>query len=691
VELPKITLQSKALERFNEAINTEWLVTNGIGGYAASTALSLNTRKYHGLLVASLNPPRKRTVCLAKLDEDIIKGDIIYRLGANEFYNTIFPQGYKFLKSFSISPFPTFTYEVNDLIVNKTICMPFKKNAVVLLYNFLNRSNSQLKARFFPLASNRHFHSVVNHLKEQVMFQQHQNGLKVKLTFDNPQNTIVVNATEGKFVDGGNWVERLHYRQETMRGEADTDDCYQPGYYELTLEPKREKKFGFAASANPSNDEAEEALNALGLSLKDFEQVLATELECRSVFLHKFYNSHATVPVADWLSWIILSTNAFLVKDLENQESIIAGYFWFESWGRDTFISLPGLLLVTGRFEAAKRILLQFGSYIKNGLIPNLLLDESGEPLYNTVDGTLWYINAVFQYLKYTGDFDFVQQALWTKLKAIIEKHERGTPNDIRVDTDGLISHGSQLTWMDAAIEGKAVTPRSGKAVEIQALWYNALKINQLLADKFKERNIAEKYDAMTEKAKMSFEAKFWNKEKQCLFDVVEESSVDRSLRPNQIIAAALDFRMLGNDKNKQIVEFVQREFLTPFGLRTLSRSDPRYRGNYEGDARMRDQTYHNGTIWPWLTGPFTTAFLKANGYSVKNRQYAYKTFIQALFEKHIYNAGLGTISEIFDGDAPNKPRGCVAQAWSVAEPFRAYIEDIMQKKPAYEKEVFQV
>jgi glycogen debranching enzyme len=244
---------------------------------------------------------------------------------------------------------------------------------------------------------------------------------------------------------------------------------------------------------------------------------------------------------------------------------------------------------------------------------------------------------------------------------------------------------------MDAAIEGKAVTPRSGKAVEIQALWYNALKINQLLADKFKERNIAEKYDAMTEKAKMSFEAKFWNKEKQCLFDVVEESSVDRSLRPNQIIAAALDFRMLGNDKNKQIVEFVQREFLTPFGLRTLSRSDPRYRGNYEGDARMRDQTYHNGTIWPWLTGPFTTAFLKANGYSVKNRQYAYKTFIQALFEKHIYNAGLGTISEIFDGDAPNKPRGCVAQAWSVAEPFRAYIEDIMQKKPAYEKEVFQV
>jgi predicted glycogen debranching enzyme len=691
VKLPKITLQSKTLSRFNEAIDMEWLVTNGLGSYASSTVLGLNTRKYHGLLVASLDPPRKRTVCLSKLDEDIFTEDGIYRLGANEFYNTIFPQGYKFLKRFSVSPFPTFTYEVDELTVNKTICMPFKKNAVVVLYNFLNKSNNQLKARFFPLLSNRHFHSVVNHLKEQMAFQQQQDGLKVKLTFAKPQNTIVVNATAGKFVDGGNWVERLRYRQETMRGEADTDDCYQPGYYELALEPNSETKFGFAATASPSSDEAEEVINALGSRLTDLEQVLSTELECRSVFLDKFYNSHITVPAADWLNWIILATNTFLVKNLEDQASIIAGYFWFESWGRDTFISLPGLLLVTERFEEAKKILLQFGSYIKNGLIPNLILDESGEPLYNTVDGTLWYINAVFQYLKYTGDFNFIQQTFWTKLKAIIENHEKGTQNDIRLDSDGLISHGPQLTWMDAAIEGKAVTPRKGKAVEIQALWYSALKIMQLIADKFNEKDLAEKYSIMAEKAKTSFEAKFWNKENQCLYDVVEDASVDRSLRPNQIIATALDFRMLGNDKNKQIVEFIQREFLTPYGLRTLSRSDPRYRGTYEGDVKMRDQAYHNGTVWPWLTGLFTTAFLKAHGYSVKNRKYAYKMFIQPLFEKHIYDAGLGAISEIFDGDSPNKPRGCVAQAWSVAEPFRAYIEEVMRNRPAHEKEVLQV
>ena len=690
MELPKIMMPEKRLSRFDDIITTEWLITNSAGGYSASTVLGLNTRKYHGLLVAALDPPGNRTVCLAKLDEDVIVGDRVFRLGANEFHDTIFPQGYTFLKDFSASPFPKFTYEFDKMTIQKTVFMPCRKNVVTIFYNFLNKTDKQVKTRFFPLVSNRYFHAVVDHSRRPLSFQQQLNGLKVKLAFTNPKVTIITNATSGKFVEKPNWVKRLHYREETKRGESDTDDGYQPGYYELSLEPNIETKFAFISAASESGEQAEEMLSLTGSSLIDLEQTLTTELECRSFFLDKFFRSHTKVPVTDWLRWVLLATDSFLVKNSKDLESIIAGYFWFESWGRDTFISLPGLLLVTERFEEAKKVLLKFSSYIKDGLVPNLVPDKSGVPAYNTVDGTLWYVNAVLQYLKYTGDFDFVQQELWKKLKSIIEKHEKGTANDIRLESDCLVSHGPQLTWMDATVDGKAVTPRAGKAVEIQALWYNALKTMQLVASRFKEIDLAEKYAGISEKTKKSFEAIFWNEEKKCLFDVVEASGVDGSFRPNQIIAAALDFRMLGNDKNKQIVEFVQREFLAPYGLRTLSKSDPRYQGTYEGYKNIRDQAYHNGTVWPWLIGPFTTAFLRAKGISNRNRDYAFKTFIKPLFEKHIYEAGLGSVSEIFDGDPPYKPKGCIAQAWSVAEPLRVYVEEILRVRPTHERDVLQ-
>jgi predicted glycogen debranching enzyme len=344
-------------------------------------------------------------------------------------------------------------------------------------------------------------------------------------------------------------------------------------------------------------------------------------------------------------------------------------------------------MLATGRFEDARRILLDFMAQCRHGLITNYIEDKHGEPDYNTVDATLWYFNAVLQYLKYTGDFKFVHKQLWDSLKAIVESHEQGTLFDIHLDSDGLLAHGPRLTWMDAEVDGKAVTPRAGKAVEIQALWYNALRTMQLLASRFGEESLAEKYAETAAKARASFNLKFWNPEKNCLFDVVGFDA-DASLRPNQIIAVALDFMMLDGVRGERVVDTVHRELLTPCGLRTLAQNETGYRGRYVGDRRSRDLAYHNGTVWAWLLGPFTTAFLKTKGHSDNAREYALENLAMPFFTQQILQAGLGTISEIFDGDAPHTPRGCIAQAWSVAEPLRAYVEDVMRVRSKFEREV---
>jgi predicted glycogen debranching enzyme len=296
----------------------------------------------------------------------------------------------------------------------------------------------------------------------------------------------------------------------------------------------------------------------------------------------------------------------------------------------------------------------------------------------------------VLQYLKYTDDFAFVKQHLWQALKTFIEKHVEGTLFGIHVDADGLLSHGPQLTWMDATVNNEPVTPRPGKAVEVQALWYNCLKTMELLANRFGESSRVEEYGRMAEAAQRSFVSKFWNTKRSCLFDVVDEHGQDASLRPNQIIAVTLDFTMLDDAKNQRVVDVVHDELLTPAGLRTLARNDPRYIGFYSGDRASRDRAYHNGTVWPWLLGPLTTAFLKVKGYTELQREYAFQNFLKPLFTQKVFDAGLATLGEIFDGEPPYTSRGCIAQAWSVAEPLRAYVEDCLQARPEYEKKVLQ-
>ncbi|MCS7114757.1 MAG: glycogen debranching enzyme N-terminal domain-containing protein [Candidatus Bathyarchaeota archaeon] len=688
--MPAITIHKEALSKVGEALEKEWIITNGLGGYASSTVLGVNTRKYHGLLVAAFQPPRDRRLCLAKLDEELTLGVRSHPLFSNEFQSGFSPKGYMHLKEFSLSPFPRYVYAVENVEVHKTIFMPYRKNAVIALYEVFNGSGLDSKIRVFPLITCRHFHSVVDRGMNPPAFRQEAEDKRVEVKADFPPFVLAVEATDGLYLSWENWVEGVYFREEFSRGESFMDDWFQPGFFEISINGSGHKKFALIACANRNENCLKAVLKDIPNTIHGVEKLYNAELARAQKLLSNFYREYGGVQTADWLSWIVLAADAFVVEVAENlSKSIIAGYHWFEDWGRDAFISLPGLMLVTGKFEDARQTFLTFKRFFSDGLIPNYVSDRGAQPAYNSVDATLWYVNAVLQYLKYTGDLGFVKMNLWEELKIMVECFVKGTAFNIRVDGDGLLLHGPQLTWMDAAVDGKPVTPRAGKAVEVQALWYNALKTLEVLAGKFGETEAAENFARLAEKARKSFMEKFWNAEGDCLFDVVDERGRgDPTIRPNQIIAVSLDFQMLDGARGEKVVDFVRRELLTPYGLRTLSKGDPRYVGAYYGDRRTRDSAYHNGTVWPWLLGPFTTAYLKTKGYTENARQNAFENFLLPLFKEQVFRAGLGTLSEIFDGDPPHNPRGCIAQAWSIAEPLRAYVEDVMLMRPRYEREI---
>ncbi len=688
MRLPSIKVGEGEISNFNEALGKEWITTNSLGGYASSTILNINTRKYHGLLVAAFNPPRDRRVCIAKLDETLrVKGNL-HPIFTNEFQMGIFPNGYKFLKEFSISPFPKHVYTLENIEICRTIFMPHGKNAVIAIYEVLNRNSQDVEINVFPVLACRHFHSVVDRRESPLKFFQKTCDKHVELIVENPKTALIFGATEGVYFPEESWVERVFFREEHARGESCIEDWYKPGFFKIYIDRGTRKNFAFFAAAGEAESSARKVWRGMPSTMEEVEALYVEEKGRRSGLLADFYSKHKSLEVKDWLSMAVLAADIFIAGDV--RKSVIAGYHWFEDWGRDTFISMPGLMLITGKFEEAKSVFLTFNSYCRQGLIPNFISDRESQSAYNSVDATLWFSNAVLQYLKYTGDFQFVKENLWENMKEAVENLAEGTFPNMHMDKDNLLWHAPQMTWMDAAVDGKPVTPRCGKAVEIQALWYNTLKTLEVLARKFKEEGNAEYFSGLAEKVKISFNEKFWNPNLNCLYDVIDEKGGDESIRPNQLIAVALDFTMLEKEKSEKIVNMVGCELLTPYGLRTLSRKDPRYVGFYFGDRGKRDKAYHNGTVWPWLLGFFTKAFIKLKGFHEYWREYAWKNFLSPLFSDQFYRAGLGVISEVFDGDAPHMPRGCIAQAWSLAEPLRAYIEDIMQFKPKYEREILQ-
>jgi len=396
-----------------------------------------------------------------------------------------------------------------------------------------------------------------------------------------------------------------------------------------------------------------------------------------------------TSPVEDPFAILLTTAADQFIVARGDQKSVIAGYPWFGDWGRDTMISLPGLTLVTGRYDDARNILRAFARSIDRGMLPNRFPDSGEAPEYNTVDATLWMFHAVHEFLRYTRDYDFVRSELYHPLADIIVWHERGTRYGIHLDSDGLLHAGEpgvQLTWMDARVGDWVVTPRQGKPVEIQALWYNALRVIAQLASVFGDPEAAARYSALADRARERFLQVFWNDASGCLYDVINDhGSPDAAIRPNQIFAISLPYPLLSSVHALRVIDVIEWELLTPYGLRTLSPRDPNYQGHFTGDAHSRDSAYHQGTVWPWLLGPFLTAYVKVHGGTEPETQQVARGradhFLDPL-RAHLLEGGLGQISEVFDGDSPHRPGGCFAQAWSVAEVLRTYVEDAKGRRP---------
>lgn len=648
------------LADLEQALQREWLVTNGLGGFAAATIVGCPTRRYHGLLIAALEPPARRLLLLSKLEEKIRWRGREYLLGVNETSGGFYPQGHRYLLQFSRDPLPRFLYAIEDLLLEKTVFMVHGHNTTVVRYRLWIPGGEPVEIRLTPLVNCRDYHGQVR--RNSWPWQREDRGDGVRLTAWPGAPALYLGGQNCAWQSGpGYWFENMFYRVEQERGLEAVEDHYMPGEFVARLE--REGEFAILAST----EEVAELPSARLLQVRE-EKRLAALLE-QAGYQQPLLNA------------LVLAADQFIVRRASTgTATVIAGYPWFTDWGRDTMIALPGLTLVTRRYEVAREVLLTFARYLDRGMLPNRFPDAGEKPDYNTVDATLWYFQAVHKYLEYTGDFPFILKEIYPALREILTWHQLGTRYNIKVDDDGLLQAGdrtTQLTWMDAKVEDWVVTPREGKAVEINALWYNALRITADLARRQGESPA--ELEELAQRCARSFNEKFWYEAGGYLYDVINlAGQPDPSLRPNQILAVSLPYQLLDPIRQKQVVEAVWRSLYTPYGLRSLAPAHPHYRGLYRGDRWQRDGAYHQGTVWSWLIGPFLTALRKVNNYDTSSREIAEK--LLEPFRGHLLEAGVGTISEIFDGDYPYRPRGCFAQAWGVAEVLRAWIEEILQR-----------
>ena len=643
---------------FDKAIEKEWLATNGIGGYASSTIIGANARGYHGLLIAATRPPLGRMLMLSKIEEVFVVGDERHEISCNQYHNTVYPEGYRYLDSFRVDTFPVFTYVVDGVIIEKKVTMLYGSNTTFINYRII-RSPGEVQLELRPLIACRDFHGRMHKDQELDMsIRWGSDCISIDPCGVRLFMSVRVEKSPCSFEVSEYWYRDFEYRMEAYRGQESQEDLYSPGYFVCVLIEGQEAAF-VASTEEPARLE--------------LETLRKREIKRRD----SISNSESEDPFLDGL---MIAADQFLVRrGNDDRYSVMAGYHWFGDWGRDAMIALPGLTLVTKRYELARRILRTFAQYCDRGMIPNLFPEQGELPEYNTVDASLWYIHAVKKYLDYTSDLSFIESELFHVLTQIIQHYMGGTRYNIHMESDGLIyagEEGTPLTWMDAKVGNLVVTPRSGKAVEINALWYNALKIVGRISLELGKDKWSDKCSHLAEKTKRSFDQIFWNEAENCLYDCVDGDHRDASIRPNQIFAVSLPYQLLTRERAKALLEVVQRELLTPFGLRSLSPKHEEYIGHYGGNQYSRDMAYHQGTVWAWLLGHFVTAYIKVNDQSEKA-----KTFVEELLSEflrsHLRDAGIGTISEIFDGDPPHDPRGCIAQAWSVAEILRAYVEDV--------------
>jgi len=641
----------------------EYLITNGLGGYSSSTILNLNTRKYHGLLVAKHN--NERYVVFSCIDERIEIDGKIYELGTHHYKkdydankeDIFHPQGFKFPVKSEIYPFPKFYYHVEDegVAVEKEILMPHGKNAVLVHYKIKNKCSHSRSIKFFlsPLLNMRNFHKNLHlsDLNENFMTDVSENQ---KHVLAGHKNLKLKFTSELNFLKKERILWNTFYREEKERGYDCFEDLYCPGYFSAHFD-EGEKEITIIATTD-------ENIKIEGLN---YETIRSNEI----LRIKNLTNLTCNGGDKNFQNLSILA-DKFIIKHRDGY-GIIAGYHWFDEWGRDTMLSIPGLCLTTGRYEIAKDVIKRWLNFLKDGLIPNFIpVTYPFECPHNSSDASLWLFNAAYHYYIYTKDVKFIEE-IHQKLCEIVEGYIHGN-STCKMDANCLIISNPQTTWMDTKW-----TKREGKCVEINALWFNALSILKFFGKLLNKKFI---YEEILENVKRNFEI-FWNEEKGYLYDVIFNNNYDESIRPNQIFAISLPFNVINNERGRKIFNVVFEELYTPYGLRTLSKNSENYRRIYEGNEENRDEAYHNGTVWPFLMGGFIDAYLKIYGEESKQnhhnsfgdskgKHWNAGKFLNPLLE---YAEKFGTIPEIFDGDFPHKPRGCIAQAWSVAEILRVW------------------
>lgn len=671
-------------------LTREWLLTNGRGSYASSTVVGCNTRAYHGLLIGSLRPPANRVMALSNCLETIVSEGNTFNLSTFEFADKFAPEGYGFLKKFRQDVGVHFDFELDDIELTKSVYLLRDTDTVAVEYNFTSvRKPVEFVCR--PFVGLRDFHTLQKSyatLCSRWVGSQ-SGGLIVR--YETPDSCeLLLRCPEASFVKDKQWWFNFVYRSDKERGQGCAEDLWTPGFFKSRIESPT--KIVLWARLADSTEQIAKTIETGQCTPESVDKVRrdlyrhqeGLKRKARMV-KHDFQfpisdcrpnDSSLEIASPEFFEKLCLAAEAFVTErqtDQSRRTTILAGYPWFADWGRDAFIALPGLLLATGRFDEAKSVLTTFAAVADKGMIPNCFDDRSETAHFNSVDASLWFINAAFQYLRASGDSETFSKQLLPTIRWIIECYRRGTRFGISAGADGLITAGdehTQLTWMDAKYGGIAFTPRFGKAVEINALWYNCLMQMKNFEPPLEN---SEFYESLADKVGAGFRNLFWNQDKGYLNDcILPDGSVDDSLRPNQIFAVSLEFSPLSAQQQRSVVDVVQDQLLTPYGLRTLNPLAENYKGKYTGSPHDRDEAYHQGTVWPYLIGAFVEAYLKVNEFNPKGKRQAAE-FILPLLQHFTEDGCVGSISEIFDGDAPQLPKGCIAQAWSVAELIRAY------------------
>lgn len=657
---------------FKEGIKREWAVTNGIGGYAGSSMIGAHSRTHQGYLIASLHAPIERYLVFSKINEMVTVGTRTVSFETSQHRasgKTVYTEGQKFLTSFIYDGSVHYTYETDNFSFEKHITLKRNANVCAVSYE-LTAGDSDCTFTLTPLFNYRE-HSESS-TPDTLRFETFTEDRTFYLIPEkNKDIAIRFQTSEGTFSEREIVYDIDMQLQIEVDLETDGLDChYCPVDLSIAVPANTTKKVSILCSIGDVNERPAPVSATEAFSILEENDRCHAELFEKAGYRDSFANQ------------LVLASDQFLTyRESTKMMTVLAGLPWFTDWGRDTMIAFTGLTLCTKRFKEAEEILLTFARYIRHGIVPNMFPDDNMPPLYNTVDASLWYFYAVYQYLHYNPAAEaetFVKEQIFPHLKEIVSAYEKGTDFSIYMEDDGLIHAGSgldQITWMDVRVGDWVATPRHGKPVEINALWYNALRIMESLCEKFDED--ASAYRTRANQVKESFNAKFWDSSNQCLFDVVDGDEPDDHIRPNQIYAVSLPFSLLPEEQEKAVVALVEKELFVGYGLRSLAPDHPDYHGIYCGALAKRDAAYHQGTAWGFLLGGFFSAYMKVNHHSSSAAENAVRMLEPV--RKHLTDSGcIGSISEIFDGDAPHNPRGCYAQAWSVGEVLRCYCENIL-------------